>query len=405
MSRSIYLQRYAWKERLFPDYQPNPDLALIIVIPSFKESQLLAALDSLNQCEEPKGGVLVLVVVNEDEQAAQEVITANDKCLESLHKYSSRYELLFSHQRLPSKKAGVGLARKIGMDEAVKIFDCIGTDGIIVCFDADCLCEKNYLVEIERHYLNAKTKAGIVFYEHQLDGGNKEEIIQYETYLRYYIDALRYAGYPYAHQTLGSCITVRSSAYESHGGMNTRKAGEDFYFLNKVIPHGGFVEINTTTVYPSSRISDRVPFGTGKAVGELTNTELPYLVYNPKSFEDLKVFFSQAKLFWKSEPTEIPASVSEFLDGNADAEIGLIRNQTNSLSSFVKRFFHWFDAFKILKYIHFCRDHRYENIELKDAIIWLQKEHPNIASTNMEIQLGKLRSLDRKGLTPNQRDF
>ena len=47
------------------------------------------------------------------------------------------------------------LARKIAMDEAVRRFDQIGhTKGIIACFDADSLCDDNYLIELEEHFIN-----------------------------------------------------------------------------------------------------------------------------------------------------------------------------------------------------------------------------------------------------------
>lgn len=46
---------------------------------------------------------------------------------------------------LPNKDAGVGLARKIGMDEACYRFESINKNGIILCFDADCSCHPDFL--------------------------------------------------------------------------------------------------------------------------------------------------------------------------------------------------------------------------------------------------------------------
>jgi len=399
MSANLYLERYAWKDSILPEYIPKKDLKTIVVIPSFKEAQLLQALDSLNNCDKPKEAVLILVVINEPAETTTEITAVNLECLDSLKKYNSNYELVFSYQKLPKKKAGVGLARKIGMDEAVRIFEKIGEDGIIVCYDSDCLCAQNYLVEIENHFLNLKAKAGIVFYEHQLSGANKDLIIQYESYLRYYISALRYAKYPHAHQTLGSCIIVRSSTYQKQGGMNTRQAGEDFYFLNKVIPHGGFVEINTTTVYPSDRVSDRVPFGTGRAVEQLMHSQGSYEVYNPKSFEDLRKFFSGIEYDMESDPANVPDSILDFLDISMEDDVQEIRRQTTTQQAFEKRFFGWFNAFKILKYVHFARDNHYPNVTLTEALLWLDSKTENrIFSENPETQLANLRNMDRQGL-------
>lgn len=393
MTESIYLNRYAWPYELFPSYAPPSDLGMIVVIPAFKEPAIEVALESLNATLKPKQGVLVIIIVNESEHAEEEVRLSNQKCIETIRKFHSKYELLYSYQEMPHKKAGVGLARKIGMDEAVRIFGKSGNDGVIVCYDADCRCDDNYLIEIERHYSDSSSKAGIIFYEHQLHGDNHREILNYELYLRYYIDALRFTGFPYAYQTLGSCITVRSSQYEKVGGMNTRKAGEDFYFLNKTIPLGGFREINSTTIRPSDRISDRVPFGTGKAVNELKDLE-EYEVYHPNTFEDLRLFIAQLDSFWGGEKTGIPMSIESFLGNDWTDQIAELKNQVNSKDQFQSRFFHWLNAFKILKFIHFARDHFYQNVTLEEAMEWLRAKNL-LLKGSLSSQLIQLRFHDR----------
>lgn len=392
---SLYLDRYAWPDELFPDYQAPKDLSTIVVIPCFKEPNLLGALDALNACHKTKGKVLVIIIINEAEDAPDEIQATNQKTIDDLQNYHSNLPLLISHQKLPSKKAGVGLARKIGMDEAVRIFRKVETDGAIVCYDADCRCDINYLASIEEAYNDHEVNAGIVFYEHQLHREHHLEIMEYELYLRYYIDALRFTGFPYAHQTLGSCITVRTSMYEKVGGMNTRKAGEDFYFLNKTIPHGGFVEINNTTIRPSDRVSDRVPFGTGKAVNDMLHTKEEYSVYHPNSFEDLKLFFSKLEDYWISNDWKLPMTITTFLGDDWKEQIIQQKKQVGSQEAFNKRFFHWFDAFKILKFVHFARDEFYQNVELKEALEWIRNQHFLLKGSN-ESLLVQLRYLDRE---------
>lgn len=391
---SIYLERYAWQEVLFPNYRPSKDLSLIVVIPCFKEPDLLSALDSLNACDATKGKILIIVVVNESEKASEDIKSTNEETLKQLENYQSQIPILISHQKLPIKKAGVGLARKIGMDEAVRIFRKIGTDGGIVCYDADCRCDANYLIAIEETYNDHSINAGIVFYEHRLHRENHKEILDYELYLRYYIDALRFSRFPYAHQTLGSCITVRTSMYEKVGGMNARKAGEDFYFLNKTIPHGGFVEINSTTIRPSDRVSDRVPFGTGKAVNDMQDTSEEYAVYHPNTFEDLRLFFSKLEDYWTKDEWKLPMTLTTFLGDDWREQINELKNKVASKEAFKKRFFHWFDAFKILKFVHFARDEFYHNVELEDALEWIREQH-FLLKGSKESFLVQLRYLDR----------
>lgn len=391
---SIYLDRYAWKQELFPDFLPPKDLGLIVVLPAFKETNIEVALSALNDCIEPEKEVLIIAIVNEPKDAPKEVTEINQSCLETIRSFDSKFHILTSYLKLPEKKSGVGLARKIGMDEAVRIFRKADHDGVIVCYDADCRCEENYLVEIEKAYKDHQVNAGVVFYEHQLNRENHEAILQYELYLRYYIDAIRFTGFPYAYQTLGSCITVRCSQYEKVGGMNTRQAGEDFYFLNKTIPHGGFMEINSTTVRPSDRISDRVPFGTGKAVNDILNGQDIYHVYHPNTFEDLKIFFSRMDWFAESSEWMVPKSIQAFLGIDWKEQIQELKSKVGKQENFEKRFFQWFDAFKILKYVHFCRDHFYQNVELEEALDWL-RHHTLHLTGSLASQLIQLRYFDR----------
>src|SRR5262249_26021974 len=160
----------------------------------------------------------------------------------------------------------------IGMDEALRRFDAVERPGgVIVGFDADCRCERNYLTAIERHFeRNSNSPGCSIYFEHPLNGPLEpaiyEAIAEYELHLRYYVQALRFGGFPHAFHTIGSSMAVRAGVYRKQGGMNKRKAGEDFYFLHKIIPLGGFTNLVETRVIPSPRASDRVPFGTGKAV-------------------------------------------------------------------------------------------------------------------------------------------
>jgi len=289
-SNNPYLSKHSFTAQLIAE-PPSDNLALVVVIPCYNEPNLIASLQSLKKCELPSSDVEVIVLINSAENESGEVLEQNR---ESFHQAKEWAELnslnglrffILNQTGLPKKHAGVDLARKIGMDEAVRRFEQAGNpNGIIVCFDADSLCDTNYLVELEKHFRkNPKTPACSIYFEHPLEGTefSKEVydgIANYELHLRYYVNALKYAAYPYAFQTIGSSLAVRSDVYQKQGGMNRRKAGEDFYFLSKVMHLGNFSELNSARVIPSPRSSHRVPFGTGKAIGDwLKNgsTELP----------------------------------------------------------------------------------------------------------------------------------
>jgi glycosyltransferase involved in cell wall biosynthesis len=379
----FYLSKYGFIDPQLT-VQPEQDLGICIVIPCFNEPDLISTLESLEACKPTSCAVEVIVVVNSGEHHEGAIKRQNQRTIAAFKDWketqSSSIDFHLIHQPdLPKKHAGVGLARKIGMDEAVYRFYQLNRDGIIVCFDADSKCDPNYLVEIEKHFLEHPKSPGCsIYYEHPIDGEEfdhqiYEGIINYELHLRYYNQALKYAGLPYAFHTVGSSMAVRSSAYQKQGGMNKRKAGEDFYFIHKIIALGNFSELNTTRVIPSPRVSDRVPFGTGKAVGDWVETkERHYFTYSFESFKEIKKFVDFIPLLYEGKylnELEVSDAFKEFvLDQGLEKAVEEAKGNTTSYPSFLKRFYVWFDAFKVLKLVHHLRDNEYHNVIVENAV-------------------------------------
>ncbi|PCJ23041.1 MAG: hypothetical protein COA97_12425 [Flavobacteriales bacterium] len=371
---NYYINRFSVREQLINE-KPNNDLGIVVVIPCYNEPNLIPLLQSLYDCEKPKCNVEIIVVINASEDAKEVVLQQNRKTLIEAEGWRNNHQndiqfYFIEESYLPKKHAGVGLARKIGMDEAVRRFELVNNhQGIIACFDADALCDQNYLVELENHFeKNPKSPACSIHFEHPIAGNDFSKeiyngITQYELHLRYYKNGLAYAGLPYAFHTIGSSMAVRSETYQKQNGMNKRKAGEDFYFLQKLIPLGNFTELKTTKVIPSPRVSDRVPFGTGKAMQNWLDEEKQELFsYNLKSFIDLKQFCKTVPELHNDKNT-IPETVQGFLK-TIDFEENLANIKKNSTSQihFVEVFFKWFNAFKVLKYMHFARDNYYPDM-------------------------------------------
>lgn len=371
---NFYLNRFSVREQLIKE-KPNNDLGIVVVIPCCNEPDLIRSLQSLYDCEKPKCSVEVIVVINAYERAGNTVLNQNKQSLLNAEEWSRSHQDKFKfyfleENNLPKKHAGVGLARKIGMDEAVRRFDIVNNhQGVIACFDADALCETNYLVALEKHFIsNSKSPACSIHFEHPINGEEFTTAIytgitQYELHLRYYKNGLVYANLPYAFHTIGSSMAVRSEAYQKQNGMNKRKAGEDFYFLQKLIPLGGFTELKSTKIIPSPRVSDRVPFGTGKAMQSwLDDDEEEMMTYNPKSFIDLKTFAQDAPTLF-TRKVEFPESIAAFLSSiDFDENLANIKKNSKSELHFTEVFFKWFNAFKVLKYMHFSRDNFYPDV-------------------------------------------
>lgn len=383
---SIYFDRFSYCEKQL-DSPVSNDLGLIVVIPCFNEVALVRSLQALSDCDLVNDiGLEVISVVNHSENAFEAIKIQNNQTFEEAQQYAklnSSDKIKFHTIKafdLPKKHAGVGLARKIGMDEALRRFAEVNRDGIVVCFDADSQCDTNYFTEITKHFKkNPKTPGCSIHFEHPIKGDEFEEdvyqaIVQYELHLRYYKNALKFAGFPFAYHTIGSSMAVRASAYAKQGGMNKRKAGEDFYFLNKIMALGNFSELSVTKVIPSPRISDRVPFGTGKAVGDILTDKdekelKPFLTYNFLVFIDLKKFCELVFEFNKElKFSHMPNSVKSFIEESLfTSKVSEIAVNTTSDEGFVNRFFKVFDAFWVLKFVHYARDNFYPNQEVLDA--------------------------------------
>jgi len=362
--------------------KPDNDLGLVVVIPSYNEPNLEQSLQSILNCYLPDCSVEIITVINYPINSPVEVIENANYCIEKvieIEKFASNPRLTFHYilaSDLPKKQAGVGLARKIGLDEAAwRLYGVNNPKGVIACYDADSNCMQNYLVELEKLWKNfPKTQACSIRYEHPTEGKEFDEriyqgITLYELHLRYYNQAGRYIKFPFAYHTVGSSMACCAESYLKFGGMNSHQAGEDFYFLQKIIPHGNFRELNSTCVFPSPRPSYRVPFGTGRAMSKyLQDSNELILTYDFNSFLTLIPLFESIDFLYSSENQKIidwsqrlhPA-LCEYLTSNSFIKkIVEIKLNTTTLESFRKRFYFWFDAFMLLKYLNFAHENHFK---------------------------------------------
>ncbi len=379
------------------------NLTSVVVVPAICEleniKKLLVSLS--NNDNRYFSSTLILFVINnsanstfdvkEDNQKSLKVLReimgkvnhSNDKFLERIIASNLRVGLVDASspgKELPDKDAGVGLARKIGMDLALSVFDYQSKNKkILICLDADCTVENNYLTEIINNFNSKNISAAVVNYSHPIieDNENSEAIISYEIFLRFYDLGLIFANSPFAFPTIGSTMICDYESYIKVEGMNKRKAAEDFYFLEKLAKNYSIEKIKNTIVYPSSRSSWRVPFGTGQRVNRfLSQKQNEYLLYDPKSFSILKEWLevftsdkisSEGLLLESSK--EIDLQLYEFLiQQHFHEDWKKILANSKTLEQLNRQKRNWFDGFKTLKLIHYLRDTKYPMINMFDAI-------------------------------------
>ena len=350
------------------DKQYFDESLFLFVVNNLESSELTVKLDNLNTLDFLRG------IIGKD------LRTPDTKTLIDSGINIGIVDASSEGHEMPEKDGGVGLARKIGMDLALTILDYNSNrKKILICLDADCTVENNYLTSIVEAVNSKNISAAYVHYEHKLPDEPKHKlaIICYEIFLRYYLLGLIHAGSPFAFPTIGSTMICDYESYIKVGGMNKKKAAEDFYFMEKLGKITRIEKIGSTKVYPSSRPSWRVPFGTGQRVNRfLQEAHDEYVLYDPESFDVLKKWteiFNAEEILGADEyllrAKEIDRAMHKFLIQNSFAENwNKILQSSKSVEQIWKQKLMWFDGFRTLKLIHFLRDNGYPLVNMFDAI-------------------------------------
>lgn len=397
-----YLREYAEPgTAAVEDIPPGEPWQQVVVIPVCNEST-----DILRPLPPGPGRSLVILVVNETETASHHVSVANQEFANEVstcfREYwqsagvpgltlygdpaSSRDVLLvdrFSAGRQFPPKGGVGHARKIGADlAAFLVHQQRVCSPWIHCTDADVRLPQRYLTcSAALSEASTQETAALVYpFRHCIaEDETDDEIMQvtglYEYSLRYYVAGLGFAGSPYAFHTIGSTMAVNATHYARVRGFPRRQAGEDFYLLNKLAKVGSVRQLSAETdcepIDIAARRSDRVPFGTGAAVGklmELENPEKEFLLYHPTVFSLLGSWLGSLPAFWQSRSSDIgailsqPALIGGLEEQGATRALQHALRQSSDAGQFNRQMHTWFDAFRTRKLIHYLRDNHLPSI-------------------------------------------
>lgn len=376
-----YLENYA--DKTLSLLENIPEHEFVLVIPAYNESDDFIA--NLNYITSSFQNIFIIIIINYPENSRIDAQDSSENLLQKLLNLGPSRSIS-AHVRLVNLnnntlalcgpfalpvKQGVGKARKIGSDWALELIikNRISTP-IIFSTDADALLPKNYFL-IGQQNLCDQTSALLFPFSHKKpqDPLVCQAITLYEHRLRHYVQGLKFAGSPYAFHTIGSTIAVRAQSYAQVRGFPIRAAGEDFYILNKLCKVGKIKTLNSSPILLSSRVSDRVPFGTGPALKTIlqdNNTIFDIvnntrIFYHPQVFVILKEFLAYFEhQIMKGSNDFSHAPYGEIFLGlrNSRTLAQSLNMRTHKLDR-LKAFHSWFDGFMTLKFIHNLRDQKF----------------------------------------------
>ncbi|MGK7872970.1 MAG: hypothetical protein AB4426_06560 [Xenococcaceae cyanobacterium] len=235
-----------------------------------------------------------------------------------------------------------------------------------------------------------------------------KNILLYEISLRYYVTQLARAGSPYAFHTIGSLLKINAKHYAAVRGFPKRQAAEDFYLLNKLAKTGKVVRLISPQISLSSRISTRVPFGTGATMQRLAATN-DFVFYHPEVFNRLRAWLGIIELLWRDRDVLAGGGIAQWWDrmGLEDdillttlLQLGLEKTlqhayrQCRDYLHFKFFIWVWFDAFRTLKFVHHLRDRYFPSLPLEDTIELIPRSFDSCWSAEFSATLTTLQCID-----------
>jgi len=379
-----------------------------LVVPAYgEEKSLFPLLGSVPAG--PRGNVLIAVVINARGDSPQAVHRANQAVRDRLarelpdvvtiseappiraHRLPAGTLLVIDRavpdHYLPDGQ-GVGLARKIGNDAllALAAAERIASPWLHNT-DADVLLPADYFDQLADTDPSG-VGAAIYAYDHRFeeDVDLAEAGRLYEISLRYYVLGLAWAGSPYAFQSMGSCLAIPAASYAAVRGFPRRNAAEDFYVLDKLAKVGGVVRLNGARLSLEGRPSDRVPFGTGRALRDLVEKKggglSRFRLFHPLVFAHLARWIRV--LSAAASEGSIEAGFAEIPQDNPFFRAGALEEAVRKIGAFeavrqaigtskdgdvlLRRLHTWFDAFRTLKLVHGLRDAGLPSIPWRQAL-------------------------------------
>lgn len=282
----------------------------------------------------------------------------------------------------PPKGLGIGFARKMLMDHISAVAN---SNDIIVSMDADTVFHRGYFASVAENFrLNPSAFAVSLPYYHRLSGDLPLDraLLRYEIYMRSYAINMWRIGSPYCFTALGSAIALPVWAYRAVGGITPKLSGEDFYFLQKIVKTGKLLHWNREIVYPATRLSSRVFFGTGPAlIKGITGDWGSYPIYHHSLFD---LVFETYMAFNQLFDKDIPTTLDDFLlQKSGELPWGKLRKNFKSSEKFIRACHEKIDGLRILQFLKEKAETSEDSNEtnLLELLVFYKNELPGLIPT------------------------
>lgn len=416
-----YLQRFAEPEsrftKLLKVFHPAP-FQQAVIIPACNESpEFLARILALPT----HVSTLWVVVLNGPEQITQEHLSSSKSCLDYLQAHCSPWQQLNPYSRVYSYNQhtvccldliqakppswpyhGVGFARKLAMDICLWLYqDQHLVNAFVRSTDADVAWPKDYLGLLPNQFDHVSAllypfRHGPVNVQ---DPDYSEAAAIYDCWLRYYVNGLSWAQCPWAFHTIGSTMVINLQHYAINRGFPKKDAAEDFYLLNKLAKTGNVAQLHGPSLVLSNRISQRTPFGTGKSIQSMANTNLEsWNFYHPDVFVQLKYWYQYQAKQYQCEQLNLPPEAEPLRQ--ALCQLGIEKhlkhcaNISQDEASYRKQLNLKMDSATIRKCVHLLRDEFYGSVSFVQLLEMIEAGSvPFIEHTSQALEGNRVRRL------------
>ena len=320
--------------------------------------------------------------------------------LESLH--DERIEILDRSSKgkgWPDKGHGIGVARKYLMDHISSV---AAEKDILISMDADTVFDPGYFESIiENFRINPAAYAISVPYYHRLSGNPELDraVLRYEIYMRAYAVNMWRIRSPYCFSALGSAIAFPVWAYRAAGGMTPKLSGEDFYFLQKIVKTGRLLHWNGEIVYPATRLSDRVFFGTGPAlIKGIEGDWNSYPIYDFRLFDQVA---ETCKAFGSLFIKDVNTPLDDFMIRRFDSlPWDNLRKNFKTQAHFIRACHEKIDGLRILQFLKESQDpdEKVSEAALTALLMLYAKQFADLMgtiNTNIDFELSSVDELNQ----------